>query len=398
MNSGIMNSNAQISSGLGISPKPEYPHTIPVLQIVSSLKLGGGENVVATLAQTLPADRYTVSVCCLHREGSLADMLRDKGINVVWLKMRLRYWPISLFKLYRLLRRMKIQIVHTHLHPASIWGRIAAILAGVPVIINTEHNLNLWRRGHHRFVERIVNRYTTKIIAVSEDIRLLRIRSEGMSPQRIITIPNAVDIDRFSRVNSRERVRKQLGIDASSLLIGTVARLEYQKRIDHFLEACHLIQKHFPNIRIVIVGDGTLRRELEAQAKRLNLLPEHVQFLGNRKDVPDLLSAMDIFVLSSEFEGMPIALLEAMAATKPVVATRVGGIPEVIKDGQNGLLVSYNDPPGLAKAILELIKNDDLRQSLAFQAFKTVNECFSTSVFSQRTSSLYDALLEGFNV
>ena len=331
-----------------------------VLYIIGTLQLGGAENQVVTLAPALCNERYTIHVCCLRREGVQADALRARGIQVVPLNMRLRYWPMAVFRLYRLIKRLDVQIVHTHLYDAGIWGRMTARAAGVPVILTTEHGMTLWKRRRHLLLERSVNRFTDKMIAVSEDIRQRRIHDEGVSPEKIITIPNAVDIKRFSRMNSREQVRAELGIDTLAPVIGTVARLVAAKRLDYLLEAARIVCETVPQVRFLIVGDGPFREELEGQALQLNLAPKYVRFLGSRQDIPELLSAFDIFVLSSEREGLPVALLEAMAATKPVVATRVGGTPQVIQDGYNGLLTSVHDPAGLAKAILMLINDDTL--------------------------------------
>jgi glycosyltransferase involved in cell wall biosynthesis len=393
MEQGITEIDERLISNLENIPIPDHDTPVPVLQIVSTLQIGGGENVVATLAQVLPADRYDIHVCCLHREGPLANVLRDKGVDVIWLNMRLRYWPISLFKLFRLMKDLNVQIVHTHLSPADFWGRVAAILAGVPVIVTTEHNQNLWRKWPQRIANRILNRYTNKIIAVSEDIRKLRIKLDCVSPKKVVTIPNAVDLERFRQVENRDQTREELGLNDSSVLIGTVTRLEYRKRIDRLLAVSEEVFDRTPEARFVIVGDGPLRNDLEAQAEKLALPPGYLHFLGRRMDVPDLLSAMDIFVSCSDFEGMPIAILEAMASGKPIVATKVGGVPEVLQDRYTGLLVSPNDLESMTEAIVELATDKQLREFLALNAFRIADQCYSTQLFSQRTSALYEALL-----
>jgi len=290
--------------------------------------------------------------------------------------------------------RLKPKIVHTHLYEAGIWGRLVGKLAGVPVILTTEVGMTLWKKRHHLLLERFVNRFTDKMIAVSEDIRQRRIHDEGISPEKIIMIPAAVDIERFSRMISREQVRTELQIDTSFPVIGTVARLVAAKRLDCLLEAARVVCEAVPQARFLIIGDGPLREELEGQAMQLGLAPEHVRFLGNRQDVTDFLSALDIFVLSSEREGLPVSLLEAMAASRPVVATRVGGIPQVIQDGHNGLLVPPHDPAGLAKAIITLTEDSTLRESVAREGYRTVEARFSTDVVGQQIIALYDGLLE----
>lgn len=372
----------------------DHQRSINVLHIICSLPLGGAENQVVTLASALGSDRYTIHVCCLRREGVQASALRARGVQVVALDMRLRYWPIGAYRLYRLIERLKPQIVHTHLFEAGIWGGIVGTLAGVHVIMTTEHGMFYWRKPHHILVGRLVNHLTDKRIAVSEEIRQCYIKNQGGAAEKIITIPNAVDVERFSGLTSRNQLRRQLGVNASSPLVGTVARLVSAKRLDCLLETARLVCETVPQARFLIIGDGPLRDELEDQALQLDLTPEYVRFLGSRQDVPDLLSALDIFVLSSEREGLPVALLEAMAASRPVVATQVGGIPQVIQDGHNGLLVSPHDAAGLANAILTLIQDSALRESMAREAYRTVEGRFSTKVIAQQIVALYDSLLE----
>jgi glycosyltransferase involved in cell wall biosynthesis len=273
---------------------------INVLHIIGTLQLGGAENQVVTLAPALSKGRYKVNVCCFQREGVQTDALRARGIDVVCLNMRLRYWPMAVYKLYRLIKQLNVRIVHTHLYETGIWGRVVGRLARVPVIVTTEHGMTLWKKRHHLFLERFVNHFTDKMIAVSEDIRQRRIHHQSIPPEKIVTIPNAVNIERFSKVNARHRVRAQLGLDSSAPLIGTVARLVPPKRLDYLLEAARMVCEAVPQARFLIIGDGPLRKKLEDQASQLGLLPEHLQFLGSRQDIPDLLSALDIFALSSE--------------------------------------------------------------------------------------------------
>jgi len=349
---------------------------------------------VVTLTPALNNGRYQVHVCCLHHEGAQADGLRAKGIDVVCLNMRLRYWPVAVYRLYRLIRRRKVQIVHTHLYEPGILGPLVGRLAGVPVMVTTEHGMTLWKKRHHLLLQRWANGFTDKMIAVSEEIRQQRINREGVPADKIVTIPNAVDTTRFGWPGPRERVRAELQIGASSILIGTVGRLVPAKRYDCLLDAARIVCQAVPEARFLFVGDGPLRNELESRASQLALLPEQVRFLGSRQDVPDLLSALDVFVLSSEREGLPVSLLEAMAAARPVVATRVGGIPDVIQDGHNGLLVSPHDPAGMAAAVLSLARDGNLSRALAEQARQTAQSRFSVPAVSRRIIALYDALVE----
>jgi glycosyltransferase involved in cell wall biosynthesis len=368
-----------------------------VLQIIGTLALGGAEKQVADLTLAMSNAGNTVSVCCLGGEGILAEALRAKGIQVYSINLRLRYLPVSLYKLYRLIKRLSPHVVHTHLYHAGIWGRLVAKWAGVPVILTTEHGMNPWKTRFQWLLEGLLNPFTDKIIAVSEEIRQCHMKRQGIPPVKIVTIPNGVNVECFTRLDSRDKTITQLGFDPSTFFVGSVARLARPKRLDELLLAARLVCNNAPHSHFLFIGDGPLRQELEDQASQLGLTPNSVTFLGSRADIPDLLQVLDIFVLSSETEGLPISLLEALAATRPVVATRVGGIPEIIKDGVNGLLVSPHDPKGLAESIQELMRNEDLRRSLAVEGYRTVETSYSIKVIARKILALYELLLQEKN-
>lgn len=372
----------------------DQARSINVLHIICSLPVGGAENQVVTLASALHKENHEVHVCCLRREGAQAATLQGRGIPVFALHMRKRYLPIGLYRLYRLMKRVKPQIVHTHLGEADLWGKLVGRLAGVPVILSTLHGMPPQNQRYQWFIERFANRYADKIIAVSEEIRQCYLANRAAPPEKIITIPTTVDTDKFRAVDSRNQTRRQLGVEPSCPLIGVVARLVPEKRLDIFLEAAQKIREVVPSARFLIIGDGILRKELHDRAAQLGLVPDCVAFLGSRQDIPDLLSALDIFVLSSETEGLPVSMLEAMAASRPMVVTRVGAIPQVIQDGCNGLLVSPHDPHALAKAVLRILEDGVLRESVSREACRTVEAGFSTTVVTRRIVALYNALLE----
>jgi glycosyltransferase involved in cell wall biosynthesis len=365
---------------------------INVLHVIHSLTYGGAENQVVTLTPALNNDRYNIHICCLQSEGVLANGLRAKGIQVISLNMRIRYWPLAVYKLYNLIKQVKPQIIHSHMYDASLWGTLVGKLAGVPVILTTEVGMTL--KKHHFLLNRIINHYNDKMIAVSEEIRQYHIQNRVISPEKCITIPCAVDIERFNKLKYQKKQKTLIGGTSFSPLIGTVARLVPAKRLDYLLKAARIVCDTAPQVRFLIIGDGPLRKELEELALHLGLLSKNVKFLGHCQDITNIFSELDLFVLSSDTEGIPVSMLEAMAASISIVATNVGGIPQIIKDGHNGFLVSPRDPEGLANAILSLIDNSTLRGTFANEAYRTVKELYSTKVISQQIISLYNDLLE----
>lgn len=366
---------------------------INLLHIISTLEIGGAEKQVVTLLKHLDKEKYRIILCCRHSGGPLEKEIKNEDVEIVILRMRLRYIFFAMFKLIRLMKKEKIQIVHTHLYSDHLWGRIAARIAGVPVIVTTEHGRGMWKEKRHLFFERIANRFTDMRIAVSEDIRQIRIQREHTPQEKVITIPNAINEDDFIVSDYvRSDKRKELGINSDYLVIGTVARFDPDKALDILLEAASLIAKSINNVKLILVGDGPLRKNLEDHAARLKIA-DKVIFTGPRTDIAELLSIMDVYVNSSIREGIPVSLLEAMAAKKAVVATNVGGNAEVINDESCGLIVAPNDINALVKGIISLLNDKALREILGLKARGRIQECFSVKSQVRKIESLYEKIL-----
>ncbi len=366
---------------------------INLLYIINSLTLGGAEKQVVTLLNHLDKERYHVVVCCIRSGGPLEDEIRDENVEVIYLRMRLRYFFIAIYKLVRLMKKKNIQIVHTHLYTSSFWGRIAAWIAGVPIVIATEHGRGLWKKGRHLMFERIANRYTDMRIAVSEDVRQIRINREHTHPEKVMTIRNAINPDDFMVSDSvRQGKRKELGIKDDELIVGTVARLDPDKGLHYLLEAAAHVAEAINDARFILVGDGELKQYLENYALKLGIA-DKVIFTGSRTDIAEFLSIMDVFVNSSIREGIPVSLLEAMAAEKPVVATKVGGIPEVINDESVGILVPSENVMELTGAIIALLNNKALRVRMGLKARERIQSHFSANMQARQIMGIYEDLL-----
>ncbi|MBI5676087.1 MAG: glycosyltransferase [Nitrospirae bacterium] len=366
---------------------------INLLHILSSLQIGGAEKQVVTLLKYLDKKKYRVILCCFHADGPLQKEIENEAVEIIILRMRLRYIFFALYKLIRLMKKEKIQIVHTHLYFDHLWGRIAARIAGVPVIMTTEHGRGMWKKRRHLFFEHIANRFTDMRIAVSEDIRQIRIQRELSTPEQVITIPNAINEDDFIVSDYvRSDKRKELGINRDDLVIGTVARFDPDKALDKLLEAAALVVKSIENVKIILVGNGPLRNNLEDHAARLRIA-DKVVFTGARTDIAELLSIMDVFVISSIREGIPVSLLEAMAAERAVVATNVGGNAEVINDESCGLIVEPNDTAALARGIISLLNDKALRERVGLKARLRIKEHFSVKSQVRKIESLYERIL-----
>lgn len=364
-----------------------------VLYVIWSLEKGGAEGVVISLARGLDPAHFEPRVVCLNEEGNRARALTDRGIPVYALHKKAALDIAFLRRLTRLIRDEAPDIVHTHLWGANFWGRIAARRAGVPVIVATEHNVDVWKGWFHRLADNILAKQSQCVIAVSEKVREFYAR-RGVPAERLRTIYNGIPVERYTcekEVEKQRLVSEFRSLDGCAV-ITTIGRLVPAKDHRTFLEALRLVAAEEKNIRAFIIGEGEEKKALEAFAREARL-DETVYFTGYRSDIPRFLSASDIFVLSSTREGHPLSVLEAMASGVPVVATDAGGTAEVVVDRVTGSLVKPKDPRALAMAILDLLRNRELAGRMSEEARRTVREKFSLETMIERHERLYTELL-----
>lgn len=362
-----------------------------VTYMAHAFHVGGAEEMALNLVRHLPP-RFAPAVCCIHSAGALGEEIRGTGVpfTVLGLNPGFKH-PFDVARIRAYLSESRPQIVHTFLLTASLYGRFAAMLARVPVIIGTEVNLYEHKRRHHAVAERLLMRGTDRIVASAESVREHYIRQVHADPARVEVIYNAVDWSALDTTGSRDQVRQSIGVPLDAPLIGIIARLTGQKAHGVLLDAFHatsgLAASH-----LVVVGDGELRDQLGQRAETLGIAPR-VHFVGARRDLGNLLAASDIFVMPSLWEGLPLSLVLAMGAGLPVVATRVAGIPEVVKDGQTGLLVDPGHIAQLGDALALLVGDPLLRQRLGSAARDVVRPRFGVDRYVGSITGLYDRLL-----
>ena len=333
---------------------------INVVHLVERLEIGGGlETAVATMVKGLDHRTYRIKVWCLAAGGPIASEIESEGIEVRILNLRNYHNPANIIRLAGRLRGESIHILHAHGYFAGTFGRIAGIIAGVRVLILHVQTSHQQRRHRHLIIDRLLSRFTGKIIACSESARRYLIDFEGISDKKVVTIHNSVDLRRFEGIDGDqvENLRRELRIDIPTKLVCTVARLDPVKGLGYLLQAAAIVVGRFPDVKFIFVGDGPLKNELKREAQQLRIAGK-VIFTGIRKDIPVLLSASDIFVLSSpEREGLPNVIPEAEACSKPVIATKIGGIPEAVIDKVTGFLVPPRDARALADKIIFLLQD-----------------------------------------
>jgi glycosyltransferase involved in cell wall biosynthesis len=362
---------------------------VQVLHLITELNTGGAQKALARLLSHLDRQRFVASVACLYNgDEVVAREIRSMGIPVTDLCMSAKYRWDAFWRLYHLLRRERPTILHTWMFHTNIPGRVLGRLTGVPIVINSERTMGQeddWRYALNRFTHPLADRIT----CVSQQVADFVVQRVGLPPEKTVVIPNGVQLEKFHDLPTTEEARSALHLPCDEPLIGTVTRLDQVKRVDVLLKACARMER----AHTVIVGDGPERARLEAVAHRLGLAAR-VHFVGQQLDVRPWLAALDVFVLSSDWEGMSNALLEAMAARLPVVATAVGGTPEVVVDGITGLLVPPSDPAVLAKATSRLLSDLDLRSAMRQAGRARVERHFSIAETVRCTEDLYSTLLE----
>lgn len=357
---------------------------INILFITLSLDVGGLEVLLLELINNLNRTQYNPSVCVLQSGGSLANEFAAKNIPVYCIPKKEGIDYLLPFKIRKLLKNNNINIVHTHNSTPWIYGGIATqLLKGVHLVHTKHSNLNLKQKRLIK-TEKWVAKRTDCIIADAKDVRDFMIEKQGISQNRIKLIYNGIDYKKYDCGNKQK-------INSSPKKIAIIARLVPVKDHETLLLAFKIVNQRMPETELVIVGDGSQRQELIEYCSVLGIGPK-VSFLGARRDIPELLKQMCIFVLSSIDEGMSITLLEAMAAELPVVVTKVGGNPEVVVDNETGFLVAPKSPEQMADKIMALLANPQLAQRLGENGRKRVIEKFSIDNMVMEYEKIYNSL------
>ncbi len=319
-------------------------------------------------------------------------MLEKEGICVKLIKFKSRWDIAGIFKLASLMRAERIKIVHTHMYASSIAGMAAARLAGIPGKVVNMHSLHEWHSRRRILIAAKLFGYADKIITVSNAIGCDLARRLRLPPDKIITIHNGVDLARFEPKSAVCIGKETLGIKKNELVIGAVGRLVAFKGFKYLLRAFHTVSARRSDTKLVIVGGGELKDKLMQEAQLLGIA-DKVIFAGRQEDVIPYLSSFDLMVMPSITEGLPNALLEAMAMGKPVVASNVGGIPEVIEDKVSGFLAPSKDSQELALAVETLLADKELRLNVGQAGRRRVEKFFSIERVYKQTVSLYKELL-----
>ncbi|HZO60957.1 MAG TPA: glycosyltransferase [Solirubrobacterales bacterium] len=377
---------------------PPTDGRLRVVTLVDRLGTGGAERLAIQTTTRLDPERFDRTLCAsrrfdvamskAHVSNALAD-LEAAGVRVMGLKRTSArqlwaWWPF-----YRFLRRERIDVLHAHKFGSNLWGTVIGRLARVPVIVAHEHTWSFEGQPLRRFGDReVIARGSSAFIAVSREDRRRMIEIEGIDPEDVMFLPNGIPAP---PPPTGADVRAELGISPDAPVIGTVSVMRPQKALDVLLRATRKLVGEFPALKVLIAGEGDMREALGELTEELGI-GDNVMFLGVRTDVPDVLAALDIAVSSSDFEGSPLSVMEYMEAARPVVATRVGGVPDLIDDGVHGLLVERQDPDAFAAAVARLLRDPAGAAEMGRRGQERRRAEFDIDVMVKRLEQLYTEL------
>ncbi len=364
-----------------------------IMLLTVGLGVGGTEGQILEIASRLDRNRFDVWVCALKGAGTIAHELQEHGVRVITMDGKGTWDVRVLYRLFRVISTERPDVIHAFLFRANLAARVAGRLLGTRILISSYRNLGDLARWHHQVVDRLTARWVHAITCCSEAVRQVALSRVRGNERKFITIPNGVDIGRFN--HERVAARTELGLRHDMPVIGTICRLEEpRKGLSVLLEAMAKMVASSASrpCQLLIVGEGSALKALEDLSARLGL-SQWVIFAGMRRDVARVLPLLEVFVCPSISEGFGIAIVEAMAAGRPVVATAVGGIPEIVVHGVTGLLVPMGDPSALAVAIQDLLNDSAKARAFGSQGQVRVRERFSIETVVKRHEELYEELV-----
>lgn len=369
---------------------------LKILHVAATSTGGVGLNIIL-LSRYLKKDQFDISVA-MAMGSPLDEEFIKEGVTIHPLHMsRKPHRLINLFGLYQLWRLIgaeKFDIVHTHTSVGGFLGRIAARARGVPVVLWSIHGwafhypMGSISRIFWRTIERFLDFFTDHYVAVSRNMMEVGIQGSITTPEKVSVIYHGIEVDAYDTPVNQNNLRKELGIGENIPLVGNIGRMEPQKAVDDFLKAAKFVKGTIQKVKFLIVGDGPLKHAMEKLSIELGI-QDDVLFVGWKKNIKDYASIMDVVCMPSLWEALPFLLLEVMALRKPVVATRVGGIPEVVEDGKTGILVPPSKPEIMARAIIDIIANKRTAEEMGKAARQRVQHLFSVEKMIMHYERLY---------
>jgi glycosyltransferase involved in cell wall biosynthesis len=367
--------------------------------------------IVYQIVKYANREQYDFTICGCMKSGHYEDSLKKDGIDVESISINRRsiyLFPLflydvlrTLFRILSIIKSRKIDLIHTHLPDSSTYGVVAGRITGKPVVVSIHSNIIIpfkrsapFRNWLRKRVINFIYKRADTVICCGEDVANSMIKQGHLSKTMPIeVIVNGIDNEKFARKRDLENIREGLNLPAESRVISCISRIEAPKGHTYLIGAAARLKDKYPLLRVLIVGDGTYLEELKAEVKEAGV-EEQVRFLGRRSDIPDILAVSEMFVFPSLYEGLPMVVLEAMAAKRPVVATNIPGTRELVTGGEDGYLVPVKDEVSLAEKIDKLLSDPDLARSMGEHAGKKVEESFTVKMMVEKVGLVYQKILE----
>ena len=364
-----------------------------VFIVVDNLAAGGAQRQIIEYLKFANRSKFDIKIVNLDIERVvLEDEIKGLEYEIISIAHQGFFNLKTLMALVRLFKNEKPDIVHTYLFTADCYGRLAAKLSGVKIIISSVRCLDLWQKRHHILADRMLSAWTDIITINAQRIRTRLVEEEKIDADKILTIYNGIDLRRFKNLPSPDEVKKEFHIPQGAFVVGMAARFDLQKDYETFFLAAQKVLEQIGNVYFLAVGDGPLLSSQKEKTTSLKL-GSRVIFTGLRKDVPSLINIMDVCVLSSHYEGCPNVILEYMASAKPVVAIDVGGCAELVVENKTGFVVPHKDYTALAGKIIYLLNDSNCRSAMGQEARKRIEDYFTAETMVKNTEDLYQKLL-----
>jgi glycosyltransferase involved in cell wall biosynthesis len=364
---------------------------LKILHLISSTGLYGAERFVIVLSIALKSREFHPIIGVIKNQHNpntdIADLALHNGLDTVIFPCFRQFDLRLIFLIRSYIEQNKIKLIHCHNYKSNFFGILAARKCLPKVTTNHNWLKNSWRNNIYCLLDSLLIRNFDKIIAVSDKIKDEMI-VKGIPEKKIQVVNNGIDLERFREEKKPKKIRKEFCFTNNEFIIGTIGNLNREKGHFYLIEAAKIIVRNFSNVKFLIIGDGNLKKKLSSQVNKYGLKNKFF-FTGYRSDIPELLSIIDIFILPSINEGLPMVLLEAMAAKKPIIATRVGAVPKVIDNNLNGILVNARNSSELAIAISKIIKNPSKGEKMARNALQKVKFEFSSEILCDKYVNIY---------
>jgi len=366
---------------------------IKILYLITGLKTGGAEMILYNLVKSLDKRKFEPIVVSIIPVAEIGKKIQDLGVKILSLNARFKYNPFIFFRLISILKEEKPQILHSHLFHAIFLGRITGRICKVPIIISSIHSKYIGGFLRNRLLQ-ITDSLDDVVTIVSQRVAETMIKSKTVSANKLLVIYSGIDLNKFifQDKEAKGKIRKELNLKEDTKILISVGRLFKAKGYSYLIETIKILKKNL-DIKLLVLGEGKDKSKLETQIRDFNL-EKNIFLLDRKENVSDYLNASDVFILASLWEGLPIALLEAMACGLPVVATNVGGISEIIKDGVSGFLVELKNPMMLAEKIGYLLNLDiESRREMGVEGRKIIENKFSLEKMVKNYENLYGKFL-----